>query len=146
MSDPEEIAKEEAILEDISDSHICVPDQMFKVAHRYFTRYRRVGLMTDLDKAISMATKAIDLTPESNGQRTSRLVNLSVYWHEKYPRSDPQNAQGLQDSIKASRDAIAALPETYPNRGTILDQLSTKLGLLFMQTRELALIEENIAV
>ncbi|KAF5707036.1 hypothetical protein FGLOB1_7119 [Fusarium globosum] len=146
MSDPEEIAKEEAILEDISDNHICVPDQMFKVAHRYFTRYRRVGLMTDLHKAISMATKAIDLTPESNGQRTSRLINLSVYWHEKYPRSDPQNVQGLQDSIKASRDAIAALTETYPNRGTLLNQLSTKLGLLFMQTRELALIEENIAV
>ncbi|KAI1023743.1 hypothetical protein LB504_005237 [Fusarium proliferatum] len=146
MSDPEEIAKEEAILEVISDSHICVPDQMFKVAHRYFTRYRRVGFMADLDKAISMATKAIDLTPESNRQRSSRLINLSVYWHDKYPRSDPQNVQGLQDSIKASRDAIAALPENYPNRGTILDQLSTKLGLLFMQMRELALIEENIAV
>ncbi|QKD60526.2 CHAT domain-containing protein [Fusarium oxysporum Fo47] len=93
-----------------------------------------------------MAIKAIDLTPESHPQRTPRLINLSVYWHEKYPRSDPQNGEGLQDSIKASRDAIAALSETYPHRGTILDQLSTKLGLLFMQTRELGVIDENIAV
>ncbi|KAI3579302.1 CHAT domain-containing protein [Fusarium oxysporum f. sp. albedinis] len=93
-----------------------------------------------------MAIKAIDLTPESHPQRTPRLINLSVYWHEKYPRSDPQHGEGLQDSIKASRDAIAALSETYPHRGTILDQLSTKLGLLFMQTRELGVIDENIAV
>jgi hypothetical protein len=93
-----------------------------------------------------MAIKAIDLTPESHPQRTPRLINLSVYWHEKYPRSDPQHGEGLQDSIKASRDAIAALSETYPHRGTILDQLSTKLGLFFMQTRELGVIDENIAV
>ncbi|KAG7405370.1 hypothetical protein Forpe1208_v015214 [Fusarium oxysporum f. sp. rapae] len=146
MSDPEGIAVEQAILEGISDGDPELPNQMFKVAHRHFTRYRRVGLIADLDKAISMATKAIHLTPESHPQRTPRLINLSVYWHEKYPRSDPQNVEGLQDSIKASRDAIAALSETYPHRGTILDQLSTKLGLLFMQTRELRVIEENIAV
>ncbi|KAF5971490.1 hypothetical protein FBULB1_9215 [Fusarium bulbicola] len=146
MSDPEEIATEGAILEAMSDCCHDFPDQMFKVAHRYFTRYKRVGLVTDLDKAISMATKAIDLTPENHARLTQRLINLSVYWHEKYPRSDPQNVQGLRYSIKASRNAIAALPEAFPNRGTILDQLSTKLGLLFMQTRELVLIEENIAV
>ncbi|KAJ4050479.1 hypothetical protein NW761_005276 [Fusarium oxysporum] len=146
MSDPEGITVEEAILEAMPDSDPELPNQMFKVAHRHFTRYRRVGLIADLDKAISMAIKAIDLTPESHPQRTPRLINLSVYWHEKYPRSDPQNVEGLQDSIKASRDAIAALSETYPHRGTILDQLSTKLGLLFMQTRELGVIEENIAV
>ncbi|KAF5597501.1 uncharacterized protein FSUBG_8536 [Fusarium subglutinans] len=146
MSDPEEIATEEAILKAMSDCCHDFPDQMFKIAHRYFTRYKRIGLITDLDKAISMATKAIDLTPENHARLTQRLINLSVYWHEKYPRSDPQNVQGLRDSIKASRNAIAALPEAYPNRGTILDQLSTKLGLLFMQTRELVLIEENIAV
>ncbi|KAF5659045.1 hypothetical protein FCIRC_12646 [Fusarium circinatum] len=146
MSDPEEIATEEGILKAMSDCCHGFPDQMFKVAHRYFTRYKRIGLITDLDKAISMATKAIDLTPENHARLTQRLINLSVYWHEKYPRSDPQNVQGLRDSIKASRNAIAALPEAHPNRGTILDQLSTKLGLLFMQTRELVLIEENIAV
>ncbi|EWY83520.1 hypothetical protein FOYG_13328 [Fusarium oxysporum NRRL 32931] len=146
MSDPEGITVEEAILEAISDSDPELPNQMFKVAHRHFTQYRRIGLIADLDKAISMAIKAIDLTPESHLQRTPRLINLSVYWHEKYPRSDPQNVDGLQDSIKASRDGIAALSETYPHRATILDQLSTKLGLLFMQTRELGVIEENIAV
>ncbi|EMT71406.1 hypothetical protein FOC4_g10009906 [Fusarium odoratissimum] len=146
MTDPEGIKVEEAILQAISDSDPELSNQIFKVAHRHFTRYRRVGLIADLDKAISMAIKAIDLTPESHQQRTPRLINLSVYWHEKYPRSDPQNLEGLQDSIKASRDAIAALSETYPHRGTILDQLSTKLGLLFMQTRELGVIDENIAV
>lgn len=146
MSDPEGITVEEAILVAISDSDPELPNQMFKVAHRHFTRYRRIGLIADLDKAISMAIKATDLTPESHPQKTPRLINLSVYWHEKYPRSDPQNVEGLQDSIKASRDAIAALSETYPHRGTILDQLFTKLGLLFMQKRDLGVIDENIAV
>ncbi|KAG5744388.1 hypothetical protein H9Q70_012903 [Fusarium xylarioides] len=146
MSDPENIAAEEAILEAMSGGRTSYPTQMVKVAHRYFTRYRRVGLMADLDKAISLATKAVDLTPENHEHRTSRLIYLSVYWHEKYPRSDPSNVEGLQDSIKASRNAIAALSDDYPHRGTILDRLSTKLGLLFMQTRELGVIEENIVV
>ncbi|KAJ4003967.1 hypothetical protein NW766_011822 [Fusarium irregulare] len=79
MSDPEEIAIEQAILDKIQDGDAELPNQMFEVAHRHFTR-----------------------------------------------------------------NAIASLPDTYPHRGTILDQLSTKLGLLFMQTREVTVIEENI--
>ncbi|KAF4338013.1 30S ribosomal S17P protein [Fusarium beomiforme] len=146
MSDPEGITVEQAILDGIRDGDPERPDQMFKVAHRHFTRYRRVGFMPDLDIAISMATEAIRLTPEYSRQRTPRLINLSVYWHEKYPRSDSQNVEGLEHSIEASRNAIAAISDTYPHRGTLLDQLSTKLGLLFMQTRDLSIIEENIKV
>ncbi|KAH7188043.1 CHAT domain-containing protein [Fusarium flagelliforme] len=146
MSDPEEIAVEQAILDKIQDGDVELPNQMFKVAHRHFIRYRRLQRMPDLDKAISMATEAIKLTPNDHPNRTARIINLSVYWHEKFPGSDSTNVPGLEDSIQASRDAIASLPDTYPHRGTLLDQLSTKLGLLFMQTREVSVIEENIKI
>lgn len=144
MSDPEEIAIEQAILDKIQDGDAELPTQMFKVAHRHFTRYRRLHHMADLDKAIRMATDAIRLTIKDHPNRTARIINLSVYWHDKFPGHDSTNVQGLGDSIQASRNAIASLPDTYPHRGTILDQLSTKLGLLFMQTREVTVIEENI--
>ena len=144
MSDPEEIAVEQAILDKFLDGDVELPNQMFKVAHRHFTRYKRLHQMADLDKAIRMATEAIRLTPKDHPNRTARIINLSVYWHEKFPGSDSTNVQGLRDSIQASRNAIASLPDTYPHRGTLLDQLSTKLGLLFMQTREVSVIEENI--
>jgi tetratricopeptide (TPR) repeat protein len=146
MSDPEGIAVEQAILDKIQDGDVELPNQMFKVAHRHFIQYRRLRRMPDLDKAISMATEAIRLTSADHPNRTARLINLSVYWHEKFPGSDSTNVQGLEDSIQASRDAIASLPGTYPHRGTLLDQLSTKLGLLFMQTREVSVIKENIKI
>ncbi|RBR12493.1 uncharacterized protein FIESC28_08617 [Fusarium coffeatum] len=144
MSDPEEIAIEQAILDKIQDGDAELPNQMFKVAHRHFTRYRRLHHMADLDKAIRMATDAIRLTPKDHPNRTARIINLSVYWHDKFPGSDSTNVQGLGDSIQASRNAIASLPDTYPHRGTLLDQLATKLGLLFKQTRDVGVIEENI--
>ncbi|KAJ4141796.1 hypothetical protein NW768_001014 [Fusarium equiseti] len=144
MSDPERIVVEQALLDKIQDGDVELPNQMFKVAHCHFIRYRRLHKMPDLDKAISMATKAIELTPKDHPKRTARLINLSVYWHEKFPGSDSTNVPGLEDSIQASRDAIASLPDTYPHRGTLLDQLSIKLGLLFMQTREVSVVEENI--
>ncbi|CAG7559018.1 unnamed protein product [Fusarium equiseti] len=146
MSDPEEIGVEQSILDKIQDGDVELPNQIFKVAHRHFIRYRRLQRMPDLDKAISMATEAIRLASEDHPNRTARLINLSVYWHEKFPGSDSTNVQGLRDSIQASRNAIASLPHTYPHRGTLLDQLSTKLGLLFMQTREVSVIEENIRI
>ncbi|KAG8668191.1 hypothetical protein FPOAC2_10051 [Fusarium poae] len=121
-----------------------MPNQMFKVAHRHFIRYRRLQEMPDLDKAISMATEAVKITPKDRPNQTARLINLSVYWHEDFPASDSTNVQGLRNSIQTSRDAIAALPHTYQHRGTLLDQISTKLGQLFMQTREVSVIEENI--
>ncbi|CAF3522909.1 unnamed protein product [Fusarium graminearum] len=70
-----------------------------------------------------MATEAIKLTPEGRLNRTAQIINLSVYWHEKFLGSDSTNVQGLEDSIQASRNTITALPNTYPHRGTILDQL-----------------------
>ncbi|KAM0281388.1 hypothetical protein ACHAO9_010760 [Fusarium lateritium] len=146
MSDPENLAAEQAILENMLERDPERPNQIFKVAHRHFTRYRRLGLMTDLDNAIQLGTEAVNLTPEDHPQRTPRLINLSIYWHDKYPGTDDQNVQGLQDSIQASRNAIATLPDTYPHRGTLLDRLSTKLALLFMRTRENSVIEENIKV
>ncbi|WZH40930.1 CHAT domain-containing protein [Fusarium acuminatum] len=146
MSDAKDLAAEWEVLENMSKGDPERPGQIFKVAHRHFTRYRRLGLMSDLDNAIQLGTEAVQLTSEDHPQRTQRLINLSIYWHDKYPGTDGQNVQGLQDSIKASREAIAALPETYPHRGTLLDRLSTKLTLLFMRTREISVIEESIQV
>ncbi|KIL93026.1 hypothetical protein FAVG1_04207 [Fusarium avenaceum] len=146
MSDPEDLAAELKILEIMPEGHPGRPSQIFKVAHRHFTRYRRLGLMSDLDNAIQLGTEAVQLTSEDHPQRTQRLINLSIYWHDKYPGTDDQNVQGLQDSIQASREAIASLPDSYQHRGTLLDRLSTKLTLLFMRTREISVIEENIKV
>lgn len=146
MLDPEDLAAEQKILEIMPEGHPERPSQIFKVAHRHFTRYRRLGLMSDLDNAIQLGTEAVQLTSEDHPQRTQRLINLSIYWHDKYPGTDEQNVQGLQDSIQASREAIAALSDTYAHRGTLLDRLSIKLTLLFMRTREISVIDENIKV
>ncbi|ENH67190.1 Putative transcriptional regulatory protein C3C7.04 [Fusarium oxysporum f. sp. cubense race 1] len=116
MSDPEGITVEEAILEAMPDSDPELPNQMFKVAHRHFTRYRRVGLIADLDKAISMAIKAIDLTPESHPQRTPRLLFMQT-----------RELGVIEENIAVQREAVEVTPISNPKRVLFLANLAAPL-------------------
>jgi hypothetical protein len=79
MSNPEGLAAEQIVLESMPQDDTERPSQIFKVAHRHFTRCRRLGLMSDLDSAIQLGTEAVQLTSEDHPQRTQRLINLSIY-------------------------------------------------------------------
>ncbi|KAF4983984.1 hypothetical protein FZEAL_738 [Fusarium zealandicum] len=146
MSDPENITAEQATLDALQNDHPERPSQLHKLARQFFARRKRTGSMADLDEAIRLQEESVRSTPEEYLNRAQRFIDLSAFWYEKYPGSDHENVQGLQDSIRASRGAIAAISDTYPHRGALLNQLGTLLGLLFMGTRELSVIEENIEV
>ncbi|KAH7129911.1 CHAT domain-containing protein [Dactylonectria estremocensis] len=146
MSNPEDIQAERAALDAMPSGDPSRASQLSKLGFYVYARYKRTGSMSDIDEAIRLLKEAVQLTPKNDPNRAQRLVNLCVYWYRKYPMSETQDVHDLEDAIGATRDAVAAVSDTFPNRWVLLNQLGTQLGLLYLRTRELGVIEENIKI
>ncbi|VTO92598.1 unnamed protein product [Fusarium graminearum] len=152
ISDAEEIAVEQAILDKIQDGDVELPNQIFKVSHRHFIRYRRLQRIADLDKAISMATEAIKLTPEGRLNRTAQIINLSVYWHEKFLGSDSTNVQArgrredLDEAVDICREVVEQTEKNSSYALGRLGNLSITLSNRFDVLGDIKDLDETIKI
>ncbi|GAW16485.1 hypothetical protein ANO14919_059140 [Xylariales sp. No.14919] len=126
------------------DSHEVVVKLLNNLSSALLMRYERTGDVEDLESAISSVIKAIEATPDSDPDLTSRVSNLVKMQLQKYQRTG--NTDYLEEAISNARQALEKTPIGRPGRVFLLANLSTALSQRYEQTCDEETLDDAISL
>ncbi|WP_044232201.1 CHAT domain-containing protein [Chloroflexus sp. Y-396-1] len=109
----------------------------------FLQRYRSAGHIADLNRAIELLQRAVDLTPPDSPDRPARLTNLGLGLSVRYARSG--RLAELDAAIAAFEQALAATPPDSPDRPARLTNLGLGLSVRYARSGRLAELDAAIA-
>ncbi|MFI9102127.1 CHAT domain-containing protein [Streptomyces fildesensis] len=93
-------------------------------------RYERSGAVSDLETAVNLIRRALDVLPPEDPDHAGQLVNLSGVLLTKYRLTNEPGM--LEEAIAAARTALRRIPPDQPqDRCAALDTLETALYLRY---------------
>jgi tetratricopeptide (TPR) repeat protein len=98
--------------------------------------------MTDLEEAIKVLKKAINMTPETHPDWAERVHNLSITIDDKYAWS--LEISDLEQAILYHRIAVGATSEEHPGRTAYMYDLAMSLRHRYLRKKTLPDFEEAI--
>ncbi|KAL5638293.1 hypothetical protein ACGC1H_005097 [Rhizoctonia solani] len=108
----------------------------------YTDRYRRLGELADLEKAIECDTHALALTPDGHPHMSDRHDSLGVSYTDRYRRLG--ELADLDKAIKCHTRALALTPDGHPNMSRRHASLGVSYGDRYQRLSELADLEKAI--
>ena len=96
------------------------------LANRLVDRYKQLGAMQDLDKAIVLAREALNLRPPGQPLRLSTLTSLALCLSARYEQLKAM--QDLDEATALNREALNLCPQGHPERSVQLNNLATCLS------------------
>jgi tetratricopeptide (TPR) repeat protein len=108
------------------------------------TRFQQSGDLADIDGAITIYRKAVEVAPASHPDRVMFLANLGNSLGNRIDRTD--NPIDLDDYIAAYRSAAEAAAADHPHRTGILTRLDKALRMRFQRTGNQADAEEVLRI
>ncbi|KAJ0273824.1 hypothetical protein COL940_009668 [Colletotrichum noveboracense] len=105
-------------------------------------RYKTNLDRKDLDKAIEIALKGRDASPDDSLDRATFLRNLTFRFGEKFLFSN--SLDDLNLAIDAAREALEIIPRDVPERLSVLSNLGALLGKRYSQTLDAGELDEAI--
>ncbi|KAL7917666.1 CHAT domain-containing protein [Trichoderma austrokoningii] len=106
-------------------------------------RFKRTGSMEDLDRAISVASDALDATPLDHPDRAGRLNNLGNWLGSRFERTGCMD--DLNRAVSVASDAVDATPLDHPDRAGCLNNLGNRLGMRFERTGSMDDLNRGLA-
>jgi tetratricopeptide (TPR) repeat protein len=104
------------------------------------SRFKKTGLLDDLNRGIKMAYMAVDATPQDHpdfADKADRLSNLGTLLSMRFERTGSMD--DLNGAIKVARMAIDVTPQDHPNWVGHLNNLGNFLGSRF---KKIGLIDD----
>ena len=96
-------------------------------------RYKQTGDLSDLDDALTLAEKALDLLPDADARhRMEVTAHLAYIYSRRYVRSLARADIDL--AVKFAREVVSMLGPGEPDRTTALSNLATMLEMRFIST------------
>ena len=102
------------------------------VAMEMVDRYERTGLADDIDLAIKMAKKAVELTPVDHPDRAMHLNNFGNVLQSRFERTGSMD--DLEHAIATTEQAIELTPHGHPDRAAMMNNLGNVLQMRFERT------------
>ncbi|KEP45072.1 aromatic di-alanine and TPR containing protein [Rhizoctonia solani 123E] len=90
-----------------------MPERHASLGASYTDRYRRLGELTDLEKAIECDTRALALTPDGHPDISRRHTRLGVSNTDRYQRLG--ELTDLEKAIECKTRALALTPDGHPD-------------------------------
>ncbi|KAI0027071.1 CHAT domain-containing protein, partial [Vararia minispora EC-137] len=107
-------------------------------------RFDQLGELQNLEDAIAVQRRAVDLTPDNHPNMPLRLNNLGSFLSECFDRLG--ELQNLEDAIAAQHRAVDLTPDDHPDMPVRLHNLGHSLSDRFDRLGELQNLEDAIAV
>ena len=112
------------------------------LATRFYTIYKRNGVVALLQEAIRLALVAVAATPEGCPERPGRLDTLGTLLFTRFKRFGA--LEDLREAILRGEEAVAATPVGHPNHAGMLSNLGICLSARFDRTGALEDLQEAI--
>jgi CHAT domain-containing protein len=109
----------------------------------FLQRYWSAGHIADLNRAIELLQRAVDLTPPDSPDRPDYLNNLGIGLRARYARSG--RLEDLDAAIAAYGQALAATPPDSPDRPDYLNNLGIGLRARYARSGRLEDLDAAIA-
>ncbi len=108
----------------------------------YLRRYWRRGDPSDLNSALKLWKRAVELTPEGSPDLPGFLNNLALGLRARYGRTG--QLEDLQEAIGHWKRAVELTPEGSPDLPSILNNLASGLRARYGRTGQLEDLQEAI--
>ncbi|KAI0032992.1 CHAT domain-containing protein [Vararia minispora EC-137] len=92
-------------------------------------RFDRLGQLNDLEQAISLGQRAVDLTPDSHPDKPGRLMNLGSALSDRFDHLG--QLDDLEQAIAVNHHAVDLAPDGNPNKPLYLCNLGIALQTRF---------------
>ncbi|KAF9774467.1 hypothetical protein IL306_007545 [Fusarium sp. DS 682] len=104
-------------------------------------RYRRIGTVADLKKAIHVGRKACKLTPDDDTQ-AKHFSSLAIMLKHEYFRTDDPN--DLEEAIRVQREAVRTAHKNHPDSVATFHNLAALLTKKYKITDKMEHLEEAL--
>ncbi|KFY41367.1 hypothetical protein V495_04960 [Pseudogymnoascus sp. VKM F-4514 (FW-929)] len=122
------------------DNDISLPRKLIYLSALRSCRYTREGMVADVEGAVKMARRALQLSVHN----VSALTSLSDVLHLRFKRNE--NRADLEEAIMLMRQAINLTPPDEPKQAVFLASLGFNLSHRYKLLDDIADLEEAIKV
>ncbi|KAF8552352.1 hypothetical protein OG21DRAFT_1416340 [Imleria badia] len=123
--------------------HPDEPSHLRNLGNSLFSRFERLGELSDLEDAISRFRDAIGLISHGHPEEPTYLNNLGRFLVTRFERcGEPTD---LDDAISMLRDAVDLTPLGHPWKSTCLSSLGDSFFTRFRRFGELSDLEDSIS-
>ncbi|KAG8750727.1 hypothetical protein FRC11_010115 [Ceratobasidium sp. 423] len=109
------------------DDHPDLPIHLINLGASFSDRFKRLGEMSDLEKAIECQTRVISLTPDGHPHLPSRLINLGASYADRFQRLN--ELDDINKAVEYLSIAITLVPELENQPDSLLLLALTNLGV-----------------
>ncbi|KAJ7140769.1 CHAT domain-containing protein [Mycena epipterygia] len=120
--------------------HRC--DRLRDLAIALFNRFKSMGVVNDIELAITYQREAISLLPIWNPQHVSCLENLAIILSIRFQHLG--QIKDLEEAIEIHRKTVALLPVGHPDRASSLNNLAVGTHHWFDQQGNMEDIDEVV--
>lgn len=107
-------------------------------------RFRRMGSLNDLNRAIEFVREAVDATPHDHPNRAARLSNLGSCLSIRSTQT--ASMDDLDRAVSVAREATEVIPYQHPNRAVCFGNLGSILDMRFKQTGSMDDLNQAIEI
>ncbi|KZV60225.1 hypothetical protein PENSPDRAFT_760127 [Peniophora sp. CONT] len=107
------------------------------------SRFERVGELEDLEAAILVRRRAVDLTPDGHPNKPHYMNNLGGALRIRFQRVG--QLTDLEAAISVQRRAVELMPDGHPDKPLCMDNLGGSLQIRFERVGELGDLEAAIS-
>ncbi|KAJ1299498.1 hypothetical protein OPQ81_003810 [Rhizoctonia solani] len=118
------------------------PGNLFSLGVSYNSRFRHLGNLKDIEKAIEYLSRALNSTPDGHPDLPGRLDSLGVSYNDRFQRLG--DLKDLERDIEYSSRALDSTPDGHPDLPGRLDSLGVSYNDRFQRLGDLKDIEKAI--
>ncbi|KAI0027847.1 CHAT domain-containing protein, partial [Vararia minispora EC-137] len=127
-----------------SDDHPHKPARVSDLGMMLYTRFKRLGRLSDLDDAITVLRQAVNLAPDDHAHKLACLYNLGSVLEARFDHFGQLN--DLEDIAVVKRQAVDLIPDGHPNKPARCNDLTMTLQTGFERLGQPKDLEDAIAV
>ncbi|CEO59703.1 hypothetical protein PMG11_04370 [Penicillium brasilianum] len=127
-----------------SEDHLGRASQLNILGKWFRERFERIGSMDDLNRAVEIAQRVLDCTPDDHPIRAGYLSNLSNWLGARFERIGSMD--DLNRAVEVVEKTLDYTALDHPDRAESLKSLSNWLGRRFERTGSMGDLKRGLSV
>ncbi|KAI5980614.1 hypothetical protein EDC04DRAFT_3152250 [Pisolithus marmoratus] len=142
MKSPDDLSRKRAKLERCPPGHNGRAVALTSLAGALYDRFRREGVVADLEEAITLERVTLELRPSGRPGRGDSLNNLACGLLGRFQIYATMS--DLEEAIELFREALLLRPSGHPDRPSSLHNLASCLSTRYDNRRVVTDLEESV--
>ncbi|CAE6365103.1 unnamed protein product [Rhizoctonia solani] len=137
----QELKSKPTVVDSDRDAHLSY-EELIELAHSHRSKFRRLGDLNDIHKAIEYDIRAVALVPDGDPDLPYRLDNLGADYIERFRRLG--DIDDLAKSIEHFSRAVSLIPDGHPELPRKLANLGGSYNDRFRRLGDMSDISRSI--